>query len=215
VSFSRESRYRNITSTGDVRRSGRPLPIGLIAAGVGVVLALCCGCLGLFIGLQVGPGIQPVADNFTTRLPSFGGPTLTPTVDRTSVVPLRKPGVMDSGLELTVAGFQRPLRVQGSVPLPPDQQFVLVTVKIRNTKKTGNPIKVTSADFKLTGGGGLTYAPNPKALTIPNLLTESNVASGKEIEAELIFQIAVNDWDLRLQFKSGDQTRTFVAEESK
>jgi hypothetical protein len=176
---------------------------------------LCCGCLGLLMGLQVGPGIQPAADAFTTRLPRIGGPTVTPTVDRVSQVPAKKPGLMDSGLELTVTGLQRPLKVQGAVPLSPDQQFFLVTVKIRNTKKTGNPIKVSAADFKLKGGGGLTYDPNPKVVTIPNLLTEIDVAAGKDVEAELIFQIAANDWDLRLQFKSGNQTRVFIAEETK
>lgn len=215
MSLSRESRYRNIASTGEIRRSSRPLPIGLIAAGVGLILVLCCCCLGLVIGLQFGPGIQPAADAFTTRLPVVGGPTVTPTIDRTSVVVIRKPGRMDSGLELTVTGFQRPLKVQGSVPLPPDQQFFLATVKIRNTKTSGAPIKVTAADFSLKGDGGLAYPPNPKAITIPNLLTEANIAPGKDVEVELIFQIATDDAGLKLQFKSGTQTRTFIAEESK
>lgn len=215
MSLSRESRYRNIASTGEVRHSSRPAPIGLIAAGVGLILVLCCCCLGLLIGLQLGPGIQPAANAFTTRLPVIGGPTVTPTLDRTSVVPIRKPGRMDSGLELAVTGFQRPLKVQGGAPLPPDQQFFLVTVKIRNTKTSGNPIKVTAADFSLKGDGGLTYLPNPKTVTIPNLLTEANLAPGRDVEAELIFQIAADDSGLRLQFKSGTQTRTFIAEETK
>jgi hypothetical protein len=215
VSLSRESRYRNIASTGEIRRSPRSVPIGLIAVGGALILAMCCGCLGLFLGLQVGPGISTTADAFTTRLPVIGGPTVTPTLDRTSVVALRRPGRMDNGLEVTVTGFQRPLKVQGNVPLPPDQQFFLVTVKIRNTKTSGAAIKVTAADFSLRGDGGLTYPPNPKTLTIPNLLTEANLAPGKDIEAELIFQIAADDSGLRLQFKSGTQTRTFIAEETK
>lgn len=215
MSFSRESRYRNISSTNEVSRSPRSVPIGLIAVGAGLILALCCCCLGLLIGLQFGPGIQPVTDAFTTRLPAVGAPSVTPTLDRTSVVPLRKPGRMDNGLEVTVTGFQRPLKVQGNVPLPPDQQFFLATVKIRNTKTSGPSIKVTAADFSLKGDGGLTYPPNPKALTIPNLLTEANILPGKDVDAELIFQIAADDSGLRLQFKAGTQTRTFIAEETK
>lgn len=215
MSFSKESRYRNITSTNEVSRSPRSAPIGLIAVGVGLILALCCCCLGLLIGLQFGPGITTTADAFTTRLPAVGGPTVTPTLDRTSVVPLRRPGRMDNGLEVTVTGFQRPLKVQGNVPLPPDQQFFLATVKIRNTKTSGAAIKVTAADFSLKGDGGLSYLPNPKVLTIPNLLTEASLAPGKDVEAELIFQIAADDSSLRLNFKAGTQTRTFIAEETK
>lgn len=215
MSFSRESRYRNIASTGETPRSPRSAPLGLIAAGTGLILALCFCCLGLVLGLQFKAGIQPAVEAVTTRLPVIGRPTVTPTLDRTSVVPLRRPGRMDNGLELTVTGFQRPLKVQGNVPLPPDQQFFLVTVKIRNTKTSGAAIKVTAADFSLKGDGGLTYSPNPKTLTIPNLLTEANIAPGKDIEAELIFQIAADDSSLRLQFKAGTQTRTFIAEETK
>jgi len=38
---------------------------------------------------------------------------------------------MDNGLELTVINVQRPLKVQGGVTLPADQQFILVTVQLR------------------------------------------------------------------------------------
>ena len=119
---------------------------------------------------------------------------------------------MDNGLELTVINVQRPLKVQGGVSLPADQQFILVTVQIANTKKTGTSLKTTVADFKVKGDGGLTYEPNPKTVTIPNLLTEVNVAPGKNVEAELIYQIAVDDSGLRLLWKVGNQTRTFLLE---
>jgi len=119
---------------------------------------------------------------------------------------------MDNGLELTVVGLQRPLKVQGTVPIPADQQLVLVTVKIRNTQTSGAPLKVVAGEFTLKGDGGLTYPPNPKTVTIPNLLTELNLAPGKEAEAELIFQIAADDSGLKLIWKSGTQTRTFLLE---
>jgi len=49
-------------------------------------------------------------------------------------------------------------------------------------------------------------------VTIPNLLTEVSIAPRKKIEAELIYQIAVDDSGLRLLWKVGTQTRTFILE---
>jgi hypothetical protein len=113
---------------------------------------------------------------------------------------------------LTVTNVQRPLKVQGGITLPPDQQFILVTVQIVNTKKTGSALKATAADFKVKGDGGLTYEPNPKTVTIPNLLNEASILPGKNVEAELIYQIATDDSGLRLLWKVGSQTRTFILE---
>jgi hypothetical protein len=44
------------------------------------------------------------------------------------------------------------------------------------------------------------------------LLTDVSVAPGKKIEAELIYQIATDDSGLRLLWKIGSQTRTFLLE---
>ncbi len=212
MSFSRESRYRNFASMGDSDQPPRSRPTGLIVVGVALVLALCCCCLGLVIGLYFGKGGAMLADTFATNVPSIGAPAPTPTLDKNAPVPAKKPGRMENGLELTVVGLQRPLKVQGTIQIPADQQLILVTVKIRNTQSTGAPLKVTASEFTLKGDGGLTYPPNPKTVTIPNLLTELNLAPGKETEAELIFQIAADDSGLRLQWKSGTQTRVFLLE---
>jgi len=119
---------------------------------------------------------------------------------------------MDNGLELTVINVQRPLKVQGGVTLPADQQFILVTVQITNTKPSGAAIPVSPTNFQVKGDGGLAYEANPKTVTIPNLLTEVSIAPRKKIEAELIYQIAVDDSGLRLLWKVGTQTRTFILE---
>lgn len=210
MSFSTESRYRNIFSTGDFADSPRRIPPALLVGCLALLLIVCCGGAGCFGGLVWGGG---GVDNLTksAKLP-FGQPSATPTLDKNAPVPLRQLGVMDNGLGLTVINVQRPLKVQGGITLPPDQQFILVTVQITNTKKTGAALKTTAADFKATGDGGLTYDPNPKTVTIPNLLNEVNVSPGKSVEAELIFQIAVDDSGLRLLWKAGNQTRTFLLE---
>ncbi len=207
MSFSRESQYRNIFATGDFTRERRGVPPVLVVGCLALLLIVCCNCVGLVLGLQFGGGLGNLAAN----LPG-GQPTATPTLDKNAPVPLRKPGLMDNKLELTVLNVQRPLKVEGNINLPPDQQFILVTVQITNTNKSGAALKTTAADFKVRGGGGLTYDANPKNVTIPNLLTELNIAPGKSVEAELIFQIAVNDWDLQLLWKAGNQTRAFKLE---
>ena len=121
----------------------------------------------------------------------------------------------DSGLEVTVLNLQRPLRVEGLKTTTPDQQFILVTVRVRNTKSTGAPIPLNAASFSLKGDGGLAYQPNPKNITIQNMLTQAAVPPGKEITAELIFQIAVDDTNLRMTWDSGGSDRIFIIEESK
>jgi len=117
---------------------------------------------------------------------------------------------MANRLEMTVLNVQRPLKVEGNINLPPNEQFILVTVQIAN--KSSATLKTTAAEFKVKGGGGLTYDANPKTVTIPNLLTELTLAPGKTVEAELIFQIAANDWDLQLLWNVGNQTRVFKLE---
>ncbi len=211
MSFSKQVRYRNIATTEEYPRGGSSRPVGLILIVAAVVLIVCCGCLGLLIGLQLGGGMTTL----TSNIPGFGGPTATPTPDFKSPVSLKKPGLAENGMELTVVGVQRPLQVQGNVKLPPDQQFVLVTVHIRNTKKTGTPILVKAADFTVRGDGGLTYDPNPKTVTIPQMLTEANIAPNKDVDGELIFQIATDDTGLKLSWKVGNATRVFLLEETK
>ena len=209
MSFSRESRYRNIVSTGDYPSGRRGIPPTLLVGCIALLLVFCCGGVGLISGLVWGGGMDGVTKSVS--LP-FGQPSATPTLDKNAPVPLRRSGAMDNGLELAVINVQRPLKVQGGVTLPADQQFILVTVQITNTKKTGAAIPVTPANFQVKGDGGLAYETNPKTVTIPNLLNETTVAPGKKIEAELIYQIAVDDSGLRLLWKVGTQTRTFILE---
>lgn len=208
MSFSRESQYRNIFATGDFTRERRGVPPVLVVGCLALLLMVCCNCAGLVLGLQLGGGVGNLTSS--ARLPFASKPTLTPTVDRNAPVPLRMPGLMDNKLELTVINVQRPLKVEGGIALPPNQQFILVTVKIAN--KSSAPLQTTAADFKVRGGGGLTYDANPKTVTISNLLTDLSIAPGRTVEAELIFQIAVDDWDLQLFWKAGNQTRAFKLE---
>jgi hypothetical protein len=207
VSFSRESRYRNIASppTYSQPRGGRRIPPGyLIVGGIGLVVLLCCCCAGLALFYKVGPGESMVS--------SLTGPSPTPTVDKNAPVPLKTKATADNGLELTVTGVERPLKVEGTVKLPADQQFILVSIRFHNTKKTGAALKVTSADFKVKGDGGLTYTPNPTVVTIPNLLTQLDLAANATNDAELIFQIATNDSGLQMSWKVGSATRVFSLE---
>ncbi len=203
MSFSKESRYRNITAPSPYYqpRTGRRIPPGyLIIGAIAVILILCCCCASLAV-LFLGPGGSFVS--------SLGGPSPTPTIDKNAPVPLKTKAVMDNGLELTVTSVERPLKVEGNINLPSDQQFILVSVRIRNTKKTGSPIHVTAGDFKVKGDGGLTYDANPKTVTIPQEITQVDIPSGGSLDGELIFQIAYNDSGLKMAWTTGNETRVF------
>jgi hypothetical protein len=193
-------------------------PGWFILGGLAIVLVLCC-CLGAAVLLYMNRDSLKLPG-----LPSFGGTpssssartaTRTPTPNPDKPIALRTRAVAENGLEITVVNFQRPLTVQGFRGGSPDQQFVLVTLRVRNTKSTGAPIPVNPTDFTTIGDGGLAYTANPKNVTIQNLLTQTNIAPGKEVTAELIFQIATNDSSMRMIWNTGGSDRIFLLEESK
>ncbi len=206
VYFSKESRYRNMVSGPE---EPRPRKTGLLVIGaVGLVLVVCFGCLGVIVGLMLN-GKPLSLPNSAASAPKAKA---TATLDSKAVVPLKAKGLGENGLELTVTAFQRPLQVQGSTSMAPDQQFVLVSVQVRNTKTAGAAINISPADFKIKGDGGLTYLANPKTVTIENLLGQDSIAPGKTLERELIFQIAKDDSSLKLYWTAGNTTRTFLIE---
>ena len=203
MSFSKESRYRNIATPTPYYqpRGGRRIPPGYFLAGaVALIALLCCACGVLLLGVQFGPPL----------ISSLTGPTATPTVNLKAPVPLKTKGLADNGVELTVTGVERPLKVEGQVTLPPNYEFMLVTVHLHNTKKTGAPIKIAAADFTVKGDGGLTYPANPKTVTIPQLLTQADLPPNGNLDGELIFQIASNDSGLKLYWHAGKSTREFL-----
>jgi hypothetical protein len=197
-------------------------PGWFIVGGVALLILMCCCCSFLGLAWQQGWFSKMPSLPALPALPGSSRPATSATktpggaaTDPDKPVPMQTRAVGDNGLEVTVLNLQRPLRVEGLKALPPDQQFILVTVRVRNTKSTGAPIPVNGADFTMTGDGGLTYNPNPKNITISNLLTQATVPPGKEVTAELIFQIAVNDANLRMTWNSAGATRVFIVEEAK
>lgn len=211
--FSKESRYRNLGRPQTLRRRASTPPVMLIVA-IGAVLMVCCACAGLFIGLQVR-GVN-LTKAVAVPNPLASTPKPTPTPNLKAEVPLKTSGQQENGLELTISSFQRPLQVQGLTKLAADQQFVLVSVLVHNGKSTGQPITLSPADFKLKGDGGLSYEANPKTVTIDNLMTaQDTLAPGKDMERELIFQIAKDDTGLKLYWTVGKTTRVFVLEPEK
>ncbi len=212
MSFSKESRYRNIAAPSPYAppppRGGRRIPPGYIVIGaIALIVLLCCCCVVLVLGFQFAGG--------TSMISSLTGPSPTPTIDKNAPVPLKTNALADNGLELTVLSMQRPLQVEGTVKLPSDQQFILVSVRIHNTKKTGAPIQVSAADFKVKGDGGLVYDANPTTVTTPDQLTQKDLAPNASVDVDLIFQIAINDSGLRMSWKAGTATRIFLLEVQK
>ncbi|MBI5302234.1 MAG: DUF4352 domain-containing protein [Chloroflexi bacterium] len=223
---SNDYRYRNLTTPANFARRRSPPPAFVILAVA--VLLVCCLCSGLVIGWQIkDSAVNPLAKPQsvgTETAPAnpfqgfsglFGGARPTPTLDKNAPVPLRAAGAGENGLELAVLGMQRPLKTDVPVKLPPNEQFVLVSVQITNTRRTGQPVTVNGTDFKIKGFGGVTYDANPKTVTIPQILNKLDLPAGRSLSGELIFQIATDDGDLRLYWTSGKTTREFLLEKPK
>lgn len=210
VSFSKEFRYRNL---GGQSPQGRPEPVNLlIIALVTSISIVCFAALGVIIGLALSG--KPLSNPFASG-------KVAPTVTRTSSakaapspkaeVPLNTPGVNENGLQLTVISFVHPLQVQGPASVPPNEEFALVTVTVQNTQTSGQALTVKPSDFKVKGDGARVYDANPRNLMIDKLLTgQDQLAPGKKVEREMIFQIAKDDSGLKLYWTVGKTTRIFV-----
>lgn len=212
MSFSKEFRYRNLG--GEKSQLHPTQPVNLVVVGViAAALMICCGCLGVFVGLRLNG--KPLNNPLASFNPGASAPKATATPSMKGEVQPKTKGLNENGLELTVTSFQRPLTVQG-IKIAADQEFVLATVLVHNTKTTGQPIALSPADFKLRGDGGLTYDANPKTVTIQGLLAaQDQVAPGKDLERELIFQVAKDDTTLKMYWTVGKTTRVFVLEPGK
>ncbi len=208
--FSKESRYRNLSGPSRVLRRSSIPPGYFLLAGIALLL-ICCACAGVVIGLKLTP--KSISNPLASFNPVSSAPKATATPNLKAEVPLKGKGLTENGLEVTVNTFQRPLQVQGLAKLPADQQFVLVSLSVRNSKTTGQPLALSPDNFKLKGDGGLEYAANPKTVTIENLLTaQDTVAPGKSVDRELIFQIAQDDTGLKMYWTIGKTIRVFLLE---
>ncbi|MBI3913418.1 MAG: DUF4352 domain-containing protein [Chloroflexi bacterium] len=202
MSYQDDYRYRNVFAPEP--EPSRPKPgIWLLAIGAFICICVCIGLVAGVLWARAQSGGLPALPLLTSA---------TPTRDPSAPVALRTPAIGTGGVEVTATIFQRPLKVEGAPKIPETDQFVLVTIRIRNTRTTGAAVKVTAADFEMIGDGGLKYAPNPKNVTIKDLLKEADVAPGKDVTVELIFQIASNDSGLKLNWTSGSAKRTIILE---
>lgn len=182
-----------------------------ILGGIALLLVLCCCCIGVVVLYNYRGALKIPSLPSLPSLPSTASATRTPTPDPDKPVGMRTRTPGDSGLEITVVNFQRPLAVRDLKNQTPDQHFVLVQIHIRNTKSTGAAVQIKASDFTMTGDGGLTYTANPPSIIIDNppLLTQAAIPSGKETDASLIFKVAVDDANLRLIWASGGSDRIF------
>lgn len=182
------------------RRSTNRAAIFAIAGVLVLCICLCIGIVGAYAALN----------NQTTAfsLPSFGGPTVTPTPATPTPIPFLKSGKNDSGLRVTVTAFQRPLPAQ-DVKIPEGQELALVSVRIENTRTTGGPIKYAPEDFKLISPDGDTFVPNVGGITTGELLKKGEIAPGKSVKGDLIFYIYSDVQNLQLSWESADGTTIF------
>ncbi len=203
VYFSKESRYRNMGLRPSRRRIDPPY---LLFGAIALVL-VCCICGGAILVSELFGAPQP---------PKASGSARTPTAAAKAGGPSAAPGksASDGNLEVVVTGLERPLRVEGGPKIPPNYEFILVTVRVRNVKTSGAAVKLNPADFKVTGDGGLSYDANPKNVTIDNLMTtQDSVDPGNALERELIFLIANDDSGLKLNWKTPSAVRVLLLEQ--
>ncbi|MBI4671856.1 MAG: DUF4352 domain-containing protein [Chloroflexi bacterium] len=192
----------------DQRRSANRT--ALLALG-GILVLCVCMCLGVgvlatatgnnpFITADLGLDSLFASATATPRASARGTPTL---------VPYGKGGKSDNGLRVTVTAYQRPLPTE-DVEIPDEQELVLVTVRIENTRTTGAPIKFSPDDFALVSPDGDRFNVNIGGITTGENLKDGELSPGKTAKGDLIFFVYSDAADLQLAWTSADgKTRLF------
>ncbi|MGE5140942.1 MAG: DUF4352 domain-containing protein, partial [Rudaea sp.] len=97
------------------------------------------------------------------------------------------------------------------IKIPNGQELVLVTVKVDNTRATGDPLPYSSDQFKLVSPEGDSFSADPGAITTGEMLKNGEVAPKKSVKGDLIFYIYSDVKELQLLWESADgTTRTFA-----
>ncbi len=176
-------------------------------------IALLCVCLTLGLcGLWFGLGLGPLGQDVAFNLP-FTQPTATPRAAAASrtptLVPYGRGSRNDAGLRVTVTAYQRPLPAE-DVEIPPDQELVLVSVRIENTRTTGAPLKYSPEEFALVSPEGDHFPANIGGITTGEDLKAGELSPGKSQRGDLIFYVYSDVPDLQLAWSSADgKTRLF------
>lgn len=175
-------------------------------------IALLCVCMTLGIcGLSFGLGLVPLGD-IALNLP-FGAATPTPRAPAASrtptLVPYGRNARNDTGLRVTVTAYQRPLPAE-DIKIPQDQELVLVTVKLDNSRTTGAPLKYDPNDFALVSPEGDHFAVNIGGIETGEDLKAGELKPGDSVKGDLIFYVYSDVPDLALAWNSADgKTRLF------
>jgi hypothetical protein len=188
----------------------------LIGGAIGAVLLLCVCCTtSSFLVLSCGKGIIGDAPN-ETWCPSLPGtaqatPTKSaPVGSKDNPAPYGKALKSSAGVQVTLTAVQRPLPVQ-DIEVPEEQELVLVSVKIQNTKTTGANADISPENFQLLGADNQTYNANPEGVTTDNLLVKSSLAPSQEVEGDLVFFVYKDDKDLVLAWDTGKGKTLYFA----
>ncbi len=176
---------------------------------LGGLLVLCvCLCVGM-----AGVGFffyGPTGRTASFAVPFASSATATPAQAKPTAIPFLRAAKDDSGLQVTVTAYQRPLPAEG-IKIPTGQELVLVTVKVENTRATGDPLPYSSDDFKLVSPEGDSFSADPGQITTGEMLKKGEVAPKKSVKGDLIFYVYSDVKDLQLVWESADgTTRTFA-----
>lgn len=176
---------------------------------IGGILALCV-CLALGLTLLWFGYNQMNSGGSVFNLPSANATPTRASASRTpTLVPYGKSERSDNGLRVTVTAYQRPLPTE-DIEVPADQELVLVTVRIENSRTTGAPLKFSPDDFALVSPEGDHFAVNAGGITTGENLQAGQVSPGKSTKGDLIFYVYSDVADLQLAWTSADgKTRLF------
>jgi hypothetical protein len=186
----------------ETRRSANRTAIFAIG---GIAFLCVCLCIGVSL-FATATGNNPLLpEGFNIDFAGAPPPPATRATGRgtPTLVAYGRSAQSDNGLRVTVTAYQRPLPTE-DVEIPEDQELVLVTVRIENSRTTGAPLKFDPEDFALVSEDGDRFAVNIGGITTGENLVAGEVGPRQNRKGDLIFFVYSDVPNLQLAWTSAD-----------
>ena len=183
-----------------------------------LIMTFCVGVGAFIIGFEFGVAVQErmllssMAEEVpeeNTPQPEDSPPAQSPPAEPTPApgsswenpTPFGLPATDERGREITVLKVERNVPFEGVEP-PQGQEFVVVTVRVRNLGTTGQPQEYKASFFRIVGERNLAYADSPPVQTGDDL-GEGQLAPGEEKVGKIVRQVGQGERKLVLSWDGG------------
>ncbi|MGQ9626744.1 MAG: DUF4352 domain-containing protein [Anaerolineae bacterium] len=183
-----------------------------------LIMTFCVGIGAFILGFEFGVAVQErmmlssMASEEQEEIPQEPGggfpaqsqpvdPTPAPGLSWENPIPFGISSRDDRGMEITVLKVERNVHFEELEP-PQDQEFIVVTVRVRNLGTSSQPQEYKASFLRIVGERNLAYADSPPVKTDDDL-GEGQLAPGEEKVGKVVRQVGQGERKLVLSWDGG------------